>query len=59
MTVLYKDNVRNWVCRFYFGTKKTIAIPDEHKKECRYSVESVYEIEQYSDALKQALQRYM
>ena len=59
MAVLYKDGVRNWVCRFYFGTKKTIAIPDENKKECRYIVESVYDIEQYAEELKEALRRYM
>lgn len=59
MSILYKGSVRSWICRLYFGTKKTIAIPDENKKEIRYSIESVYEIEKYKDQLLDALARYM
>lgn len=59
MAVLYKGNARNWICRFYFGAKKTIAIPDESKKEIRYIIENVYDIQQYSDAIISALNRYL
>lgn len=59
MSVLYHDNVRNWVCRFYFGAKKSIAIPDENKKEIRYAIESVYDIENYKDQLAEVVQRYL
>lgn len=58
MAVLYKGSVRNWVCRLYFGSKKTIAIPDENKKEQRFFIENVYDIEQYADQLKEAVGRY-
>ncbi len=58
MSILYKGNPRSWICRLYFGSKKVIAIPDENKKEVRYQLESVYDIEQYRDQLLSALGRY-
>ena len=60
MGILYKGNVRNWVCRFYFGAnKKTIAIPDENKKEVKYVIEDVYEIENYQEQLRTAISKYL
>ena len=59
MSILYKGNVRNWICRLYFGTKKTIAIPDEDKKEKRYALETVYDIEGYREQLFATLNRYL
>ena len=59
MSILYKGNTRNWICRLYFGARKTIAIPDEKKKEVRYVVESVYQIEDYKDQLIAVLNRYL
>ena len=59
MSVLYKDNVRNWICRFYFGTKKAIAIPDVSKKECRIPIDDIYEIQQHTDELVEVINRYI
>lgn len=59
MSILYKGNVRNWICRLYFGAKKIIAIPDENKKETRFTLDCVYDIDHYHELLLQALTRYM
>ena len=59
MSILYKGSARNWICRLYFGSKKTIALPDENKKEIRFTIESVYDIENYRVQLSAALKRYI
>ncbi len=59
MSILYKGNTRNWICRFYFGNKKSIAIPDAGKKEVRHPIENIYDIESLADELKAALSRYL
>lgn len=59
MTVLYGGNSRNWICRFYFGAKKTLVLPDENKKEIRYPITDIYDIEQYQTQLIDVLQRYL
>lgn len=60
MAVLYKNNTRKWICRLIItDTQRTLIIPDENKKGISYSLESVYDIEQYKEALIEALQRYM
>lgn len=60
MGILYKNNVRKWICRFILTpTQKILIIPDENKKEVRYSLESIYQIESYKDNLIEVLKRYM
>lgn len=60
MTIMYKGKTTKWICRLYFnGAHKRIAIADENKKEQSFGVEDIYDIEQYSDKLIEALQRYM
>lgn len=60
MGVLYKNNVRKWICRFVLTpTQKILIIPDENKKEVRYTLESIYQIENYKENLIEVLKRYM
>lgn len=60
MVVLYKNNVRNWICRFYFSdNRKCLAISDENKKEVRYAIENIYDIENYKEQLTDALKKYL
>lgn len=59
MSVLYQGNTRKWICRLYFGNKKVVAIPDDNKKEIRFTIDSVYDIENHRDLLLQVLKRYM
>lgn len=59
MGILYKGNIRKWVCRFILSpAQKTMILPDENKKDVRYILETLYDIEKYSDKLKEILGRY-
>lgn len=59
INILYKDNRLLWVCRLILGeSKKILILPDEHKKENRYNLENIYDIEKYKDQLIEVLNRY-
>ncbi|WP_099192370.1 type I restriction endonuclease [Tepidibacter mesophilus] len=58
--ILYKNNVRKWICRLYLNTtKKSILIPDENKKENRYYIETLDDIYKYKELLIESLNRYI
>jgi len=58
--VLYKNNTRKWICRFILtNTQKIFILPDENKKDIRYPISDIYDIEQYKDQLKTVLERYI
>lgn len=60
LNILYKNNVRKWICRVILtANQKTLIIPDENKKETKYALTDLYEIEQYKDQLVEVLQRYL
>ncbi len=60
MAILLKNKTTRWVCRLYFnGSNKYITIPDAAKKEQRFDIGSVYEIENYKDKLIQAVNMYL
>lgn len=60
MAILYKNKTTKWICRLYFNSsKKFITIPDENKKEQRFDISNVYDIENYIDLIKTALTRYI
>jgi len=60
MGILYKGNIRKWICRFIFSSnQKTMVLPDENKKDVRYILENLYDIEKYSDNIKEVLNRYV
>lgn len=59
-TVLYKGKVTNWLCRFVLSDKRKIFIlPDENKKEVKYTIENIYCIEEYKSKLIDVLKRYV
>lgn len=59
INVIYKNNVRNWICRLVLtDTKKTLILPDADKKEVKISISGIYEIENYSEQLIEVLSRY-
>lgn len=59
MNVLYKGNIRNWVCRLVLTeSRKYILIPDENKKPVRIDLTSIYDLEKYEEELLTALKRY-
>ena len=60
INILYKGNSRKWICRLRLtDSAKTLIVPDENKKGEKYALESVYDLEQYSDTLHAVLSRYL
>lgn len=58
--ILYKGNVRKWICRIRINSaSKTLIVPDENKKEILYPLENIYDIRQYEETLKATLNRYL
>lgn len=59
INILYKNNVRKWICRLILTpTVKYLIIPDENKKEIRHPIHQIYDIEQYKENLLEVLKRY-
>lgn len=60
MAILYKGKTTKWICRFYFnGVNKYITIPDENKKELRYDIKNIYDIQGLKTDLENVLKRYL
>lgn len=57
--VLYKSNIRKWICRLYLDKKKSIVISDDDKNEVRYYIENIEDIKNYSDELKKSVKKYI
>lgn len=58
--ILYQNKVTKWICRLILNaSRKILILPDENKKEVRYSLESIYDIENYRDQLIEVAKRYM
>lgn len=59
INILYKGNVRHWICRLKINTKnKTLIIPDENKNTISYNLNDVYDIKQYGKELHASLNKY-
>ncbi|WP_418566428.1 type I restriction endonuclease [Peptacetobacter sp.] len=56
--VLYKGNIRKWICRLYLDKKKSIVISDDDKNEVRYYIDNIEDIKQYADELKNSVKKY-
>ena len=60
INILYKANSRKWICRLRLTDNvKTLLVPDENKKELKYPLQDVYDIQQYKEQLLEVLKRYM
>ena len=60
IAVLYDNNSRKWICRLILkNTFKVLILPDENKKETRYSLSSIDEIRNYSEQLVEICGRYL
>ncbi|HIT53855.1 MAG TPA: endonuclease, partial [Candidatus Fimivicinus intestinavium] len=60
ISILYQNKVTKWICRLVLNaSRKILIIPDENKKETRYPLDSIYDIEQYKDQLIAVAQRYL
>lgn len=60
INILYKGNSRKWICRLVFRESlKTLLIPDENKKEIKYPLLDIYELQKYKAELEEVLKRYL
>lgn len=60
INILYKANTRKWICRLRLtDSGKVLIIPDENKKETKYQLQDIYDLQQYKDQLSEVLQRYL
>ena len=60
MGVLYKGNIRKWICRFQLNEgRKYLFLPTEDKKQEKYVLQDIYDISKYSNQLHAVLARYM
>lgn len=60
INILYKGNTRKWICRLNISdSRKQLIIPDENKRETKYSLNDIYELSNYKDALAEVLNRYV
>lgn len=60
INILYKGNIRKWICRLRLtDNQKTLIVPDENKKERKFTLSDIYELRNYKDTLTEVLQRYL
>ena len=60
ISILYKNNVRKWICRLILTpTQKILNLPGENKETIRINLESLYDLENYGDQLHQALSKHL
>lgn len=60
INILYKANTRKWICRLRLtDSQKTLILPDENKKDIKYTLQDIYDLNQYKDALCAVLKRYL
>lgn len=60
INVLYKGNIRKWICRLRLTpSQKVLIIPDENKKEIKHQLVDIYDLQKYKAALTEVLQRYL
>lgn len=60
INILYRANTRKWICRLKLtDSQKVLIIPDDNKKETKYQLQDIYELNQYQDALVQVLKRFL
>lgn len=60
LSILYQGKVTKWICRLILTSgHKILIIPDENKKETRYPIDNIYDIEKYKNNLNEVLKRYI
>lgn len=60
INVLHKGNSRKWICRLRLTpSQKLLIIPDENKKEIKYSLQDIYDLSKYKAELSEVLKRYL
>lgn len=59
LAILYKNNVRKWICRIYlYSAQKALILPDENKKEIKHPIDCVADIQNYASEITASARRY-
>lgn len=59
LAILYKGNVRKWICRLIVnGSQMVVILPTLEKKEVRCGIANIYEIENYGRYMISVVGRY-
>lgn len=56
--ILYKNNIRKWICRLYLGTKKSIVLPTAEKGQERFYLETLNDLYLYEEQLKSIVENF-
>lgn len=60
LAILYKNNTRKWICRInLYSAQKTIIFPDENKKEQKYPVNSIDDINNFAENIISSAKRHL
>lgn len=60
LAILYKNNTRKWICRInLYSVQKTIILPDENKKEQKYNINSIDDINNFAENIITSAKRYL
>ena len=60
IAILYENNSRKWICRLILASsQKTLILPDENKREIRYPLSSIDDLQMYSESIICAAIRYL
>lgn len=60
INILYKGNIRKWICRLRLtSVQKTLIVPDENKKEVKYPLADIYDLPQHKELLTSVVKRYL
>ena len=58
--ILYENNSRKWICRLILtSTQKLLILPDENKKEIRYPLSGIDDIQNFSESIINVATRYI
>lgn len=60
ISILYKNNTRKWICRLKLTDSiKVLILPDEAKKDIKYTLQDIYDLPKYKEQLIAVLQRFL
>ncbi len=60
LAILYKNNVRKWICRIYlYSVQKALVLPDENKKEIKHPISCVADIHNYASEIIASARHYI
>jgi predicted type IV restriction endonuclease len=57
--ILFENNTRKWICRLKLDGQKTIFFPTEDKKIIKFNIDSIDDITNYTDLLREITERYL